>query len=223
MLEGIEHCFVCWLSTIVRIKQSSGSLSGKDSRNPGSCICESPDLDYCASSDRQTGSHYISVEVSLTVSIMLRSMPSSIHWKSNVELGDVDLQTKVGESTHCSFEGCRRDRIECEMTLKADAIERHTPLLEIPSHRKDRLKLSTASFECVVVVEELGLRIGGMRQDKRAFDVSVWPFSSNSRRVIPDRRAQAAIGMKGLVDHVPCINRAREVFHNGLDVLGHEL
>jgi len=142
--------------------------------------------------------------------------------QTDVQFGDVQVESERGEALKVgSYRSQHIGIVErkIHMELEADAVERHSAGFEVLRHGVNGVRLHVHGFIVVVVVEELGSGVGGVRPVERLFNVlRPHPREANAGLVIPDGVADDAGIVEGLVDHVPGIDFPCVVLHHRGDV-----
>src|SRR4029450_11914722 len=107
-----------------------------------------------------------------------------------------------------------RGRLEAPVCLVADAVDASPASLEVV-HQLDDTRALLRFLALVIVVIELGVRIGLSRELERLRDVVI------TDAVAPGRLAQRTVLVDGLVHDVPAMNSSFVASNDGLDVIAH--
>ncbi|CAG7652321.1 hypothetical protein SBRY_50846 [Actinacidiphila bryophytorum] len=135
----------------------------------------------------------------------------------DVHLGHLHVDTEVGEALQVGLEVGRDRGLGVEVPLEAHAVDRDAAGLEVLDHVVDGGALRVDAVGVVVVVAELGVRVGGPRGAEGLLDVAV-------ADLVLEGRAAAGAGtavLEGLVDDVPRVDLALVVGHDLGDVVVH--
>src|SRR5262249_28305328 len=117
-------------------------------------------------------------------------------------------------------ESCGIVEGKIDVRLEADAVKRNAPFFEVGGHGVDGVRLGIDGLRVVVVVEELGVFVGGARPAQRLLDVP-GPLSgmADAGQVVPDGLPHGAVFVEGFVDYIPRIDLSGVVTNYGRDVL----
>ncbi|CAM5664965.1 hypothetical protein SGRIM128S_06062 [Streptomyces griseomycini] len=199
-VECVEDGGVGRLLAAVVVEQQRRLL-----RSPGVAVAHTPDGDAEAARDGQAVVDHVGV--------------GRGRGALDVEFGDGHVDAEGGEVLQGGAEVAVVGAAAVEVRLEADAVDRHAALLEVPHHVVHGLGLGPGPvLDVVVVVAELGGRVGGARGAEGDLD----PVVAGALQVGVAPGARTAVG-EGLVDDVPLRDLALVVGHHAVDVVDHRL
>src|SRR5690606_25250187 len=199
-VEGVEHRGVGGLLVAVAVEQQRRLL-----RAPGVGVAHAPDGDAEAALNRQAVVDHVGVGRGR----------GALH----VQLGDGHVDAEGGEALQGGAEVAVVRAAAVEVGLEADAVDGHAALLEVAHHVVHGLRLRPVPvLDVVVVVAELGRRVGGARGAERDLD----PVVPGALQVGVAAGPRVAV-LEGLVHDVPLHDLAPVVGHDAVDVIDHGL
>ena len=108
--QGFLHGFIGGLRLVLGVKLQCSSVAGKEGRNPGVFVGESPGLNRCAARVLQTKRNDVSIDFCLSDDIGRSSLPRGIDRQADVQFGDLHLKAKVFQTRKIFLDFVERQR-----------------------------------------------------------------------------------------------------------------
>lgn len=208
--QDIPNLIVRGLGVHVVIEQRSGTRSREHRRDPRVRVTGAPDGDADTALHGQTRAHDVAVVVRL---LLQRAGVGRQAAVAHVDLcvGHVDAlghELVQHRGQLVAGPGLADD----EVALQADAVDAGAALLDDVDDLERLLLLVPGLLDVVVIIVELGVRVGGGRRLEGDGQVV------GAQDAEEDRVAEAAAVLERLVDHVPGVALALEVAGDVADV-----
>jgi len=218
--NGVQGRSVRGLLLVVVVPEQSRTLTRESAGNPRVLIRDTPDSDTNTSLNVHARTNHASISISVGLELLLGSR--GVH--ADIKLSVSNINVELCEAVENLGELCARgsrcvlsgSALAGHVSLKTNTVNAKTVRLDQLGDANSTLGLGTTVLEVVVVVVQLGSRVGSKSHAESNRDES---FTNDA---VEDAVTVSSVLVKSLVDDIPVCALALVTAHDSIDVVAHD-